>query len=339
MAISMRRTRGCVTSIAAFVLVMNGWAIAGEKEFDWKAACDRVKDTVIPTADRPSSEEAKALKDCSSEDLYYGITQKADPVKARKCAYVELDMGDEKVFGGSSLLMTIYANGRGAGRNYDLAIKFACGLEGAPAEMEGRIENLTGKKKTGWKGDTFGLCDDITSGFMEGHCEAHRERFKEAERKRKTEGLMATWSDDDRKAFENLRKAADAFFDLRTDNEVDLSGTGRAAFEIEERRALENDFLSMIESLEEGKAPVSSKEQFAQTDAKLNAVYKKIQKTPELQYGTVTKDGIRKTQRAWIAYRDAWVVFSGGKYRGVTPESIKTRLTRKRTKMLTEFVE
>ncbi len=312
---------------------------AEEKEFNWKAVCDQVRNLPLPTEDRPSPDEAKAIQGCSSEDIYYGITGPADPVKARKCAYIELEQGDEMVFGGSSSLMTIYANGRGAKRNYDLAIKFACLQEGAPAEMEGRIQNLTVKKQTGWKGDNFSLCDDITSGFMQGHCEAHRERFKEVERKRKTEALTAKWSDADRKTFEKVRKAADSFFDLRSDSEVDLSGTGRAAFEIEERRALENDFVAMIELLESGKLPIFTEKQFAEADKKLNAVYKKIQKAPDFQEGTVTQEDIRKTQRAWIVYRDAWVAFSTSKYAGIAAESIKTQLTRKRTKMLSEFTK
>lgn len=326
--------------LAVVVLVIMGAdrAAAGQKDFNWKAACGQVKDVAVPAADRPSPEEAKALQGCSSEDRYYGITQPADPEKARKCAYVELDQGDELVFGGSSMLMTIYANGRGGVRNYDLAIKFACGLGGAPAEMEGRVKNLIMKKKTGWKGTNFSLCDDITSGFMEGHCEAHRERFKEAERKRRTQSIMATWSEPDRNAFEKVRKAADGFFDLRSDAEVDLSGTGRSAFEIQERRSLEDDFLALIELLEGGKFPFFSAKQFEQADGKLNAVYKKIQNAPDFEYGTVTRDGIKKTQRAWIVYRDAWVAFAIAKYNRVTPESIKTQLTRKRTKMLTEFI-
>lgn len=325
-------------SVVALVFIGIDRAEAGRNGFDWEAVCNQVKDAAVPTQDRPSPEEAKALHNCSSEDIYYGITRPADPEKARKCAYVELEQGDENVFGGSSMLMTIYANGRGAKRNYDLALKFACTQDGAPAEMEGRIKNLTMKKRTGWNGDTFSLCDDITSGFMMGHCEAHRERFKQVERERKIQGLMAKWSEADRTAYENLRKTADAFFNLRVDNEVDLSGTGRSAFMIEERRSLENDFLAVVALLEGGKFPVFSQTQFAQADGALNSVYKKIQKAPEFHYGTVAREGIKQTQRAWIVYRDAWVVFISGKQYGVAPESIKTHLTRMRTRMLNEFV-
>jgi Lysozyme inhibitor LprI len=336
--VKQRIMRQLILAVVVLVFIGIDRAEAGRKGFDWEAVCDQVKDTAIPTQDRPSPEEAISLRDCSSEDIYYGITRPADAEKARKCAYVELDQGDEKVFGGSSMLMTIYANGRGAKRNYDLALKFACTLDGAPAEMEGRVKNLTMKKRTSWDGDNFSLCDEITSGFMMGHCEAHRERFKEVERARKAQGFMDTWSEADRKAYEGLRKAADAFFDLRSDNEVDLSGTGRSAFIIEERRALEDDFLAVVALLDGGKFPVFSQTQFAQADGALNSVYRKIQKASDFHYGTVTREGIKQTQRAWIVYRDAWVVFADGKQYGAAPESIKTHLTRKRTHMLSEFV-
>jgi len=325
--------------IGLLVLLKPYNSSAEEMKFNWEAVCAQVKDLAIPPSDKPSAGEAKSLEGCSSEDLYYSISRAADPEKARLCAYIEFDQGDEKVFGGSSMLMTIYANGRGGKRNFDLALKFACRLDGAPAEMEGRIENLIEKKKANWKGSDFSLCNDITSGFMQGHCEAHHERFKAAERKRKAAELMAKWNEADRKAFDRLRKAADKYFDLRSDEEVEQSGTARAAFSIEEHRSLEEGFLALIESLEIGKLTVYSEKEFKQADAKLNAVYQKIQKTPDFEYGTVTKEGIKKTQRAWIAYRDAWVSFATGKYNRVTPESIKTRLSQTRTKMLAAFLE
>jgi hypothetical protein len=40
------------------------------------------------------------------------------------------------------LLTMIYANGKGAARNFDLALKFACEVDGAPAENGYRLEHL-----------------------------------------------------------------------------------------------------------------------------------------------------------------------------------------------------
>lgn len=330
-----RRLKSILAALAAL------YAGAADAD-DWYLTCEQFKDLPVPAADQPSPQDRRALQGCSSEALYYGIEQAAAPENARKCAYLEREQGDDKVFGGSAMLMTIYANGRGAERNYELAIKFACALENgaAPAEMEGRIDNLITKKEAHWNGDDFSLCDDITSGYMMGMCEAHWDQLKAQERQEKAQALMAGWSTAERKAFEEkVRKAADAFFELRTDNEVDQSGTGRVAFYIAERRSLEEKLLKMLELLEQERFFVFSARQFQQADNELNTVYKKIHRIKNFNdgYGTITQDGIRQTQRAWIVYRDARVDFATLKYK-VTPESMKTHLTQERTEMLKDFL-
>src|SRR5215475_7565406 len=67
-----------------------------------KQICASVKDVQLPAADRPTAAEAKTLSKCSSVDLYFGFGQPADPVKARKCAYAEIDRGDKDILGGKA---------------------------------------------------------------------------------------------------------------------------------------------------------------------------------------------------------------------------------------------
>ncbi len=128
--------------VALAFLAGGGLGRAPSADEAWRADCDRVKETALPPGDQPDADTRRALAGCQSEDLYYGIGQPADPSRARLCAYLERSTGDAPVFGGSAILMTIYATGIGARRNPDLAIRFACALEGAPAEMEGRIAHL-----------------------------------------------------------------------------------------------------------------------------------------------------------------------------------------------------
>ena len=78
--------------------------------------------------------------------------------------------------------------------------------------------------------------------------------------------------------------------------------------------------------------------EFAAADAKLNDVYKKVQHAAGEDWGTVTKDGIRLAQRAWLGYRDAWVAFAKVKYPSITSDTIRTWLTQKRTSELEEFL-
>lgn len=322
--------------LAVFFMFHAAAAGAGE----WETVCEPYERVPVPEADRPSIDEREVLEGCSSEALYYGIGQNADPEKARKCAYLELEQDGGKVFSGPSMLMTIYANGKGATRNYDLAMKFACVLDGAPAEMDGRIENLLTKKESNWTGEDFHLCDDITSGFMMGICTAHQAQFEEQEQEQRWRELMAGWNPSERAAFEVLRQAANGFFDLRADNEVDQSGTGRVMFYMEERQSLEDGFLSVHTLLEGGEFPVFTPSRFKEADKELNSVYRKIHKMPNFQdgYGTITQNGIRETQRAWIVYRDALAAFAKVRYKTVTPESVMGYLTQERTEMLQEFL-
>ncbi len=307
---------------------------------DWEPVCKEAAKTPFPPKDRPSPEEAKTLKNCSSRDLYYGFDKPADPVQARKCAYLEMEK-DEMVFGGSSILMMIYANGKGVERNLNLAIKFACRLNMVGAiEDKDRVMHLAKLKQEKWKGNNFSLCDDITSGFMEGHCADLEARFAQAKRGNKLTGLVGAWNEKDKSAFGALEKAFNNFVQLRVNNEVDLSGTGRGAFMIEEESSLREDFVSALEKFEHGELPQFGPEQFINTDKELNSVYQKIQKTKDpAWWGTVTKEGIKNTQRAWLKYRDAWVAFGQQKYPKVSSDRWKTWLTQNRIRMLNEFIE
>ncbi len=148
-------------------------------------SCARVQNIQFPADDRPNEVQKARLKGCDSEDLYYGIEGPADPVKARLCAYQQMDSREELVFGGEAILMMVYAIGAGASRNLDLAIKLACAIEGAPAELDGRLRHLEALKDQRSGRVTFDLCDDITSGFMMGYCAAHDQRLARAERQRR----------------------------------------------------------------------------------------------------------------------------------------------------------
>ena len=127
--------------LLAAAAMLLGAAAAGQV-YDWsdatgehnegfeesRAMCRAVKGREPPKADRPSAAAAAALKGCDSEALYYGIGMKADPVKARHCAFLERDAGDQGTFGGSLMLMTIYANGIGAPLDLAAATPLACGI-------------------------------------------------------------------------------------------------------------------------------------------------------------------------------------------------------------------
>lgn len=325
---------------AAIIWVAGGVAsvrAADQRDEPWKRICERVKDVPLPAADQPDQAARQDLGGCSSERLFYGIGRARDPERARLCAYLERAAGDELVFGGSSILMTIYATGVGAARNPDLAIRLACDVEGAPAEVEHRVEHLEKLKSAGGKKVEFDICDDVTSGLMEGHCAAHRQRMVKARRDLRYGARLAKWTASQRSAFQKLRAAAGAYFGARSANEVDLGGTARGALQVQEEEELEASFGKLLDELERGALPAATDAELADADHELNATYQRAMTGAKPDWGTVTADGILQAERSWPKYRDAWVAFAKVKYPNADPRALKARLTRDRTDLLRAF--
>ncbi|HEY0311905.1 MAG TPA: lysozyme inhibitor LprI family protein [Allosphingosinicella sp.] len=299
-----------------------------------KALCRQVREREPPAADRPNAAQAQALKGCDSEKLYYGIGVKADPVKARQCAFLEAEAGDVSVFGGRTMLMMVYANGRGAARNTDVAIHLACGIEGAPAESHGRVTHLAARRGKAGAAD-FDYCDDITSGLAGGYCAAHEENVAGAKREAAYVLLVAGWTPGQKQALARLRAAHEAFAEASGEGEVDHGGTLRAAMEIGAEQVLRDELLAMLRQLEARRAPNYGHARYVAADAALNAAYRKQLKSVEADAGAgaMTRQGIQSAQRAWLAYRDAFLAFAAVRYPAVPRESLATWLTLKRIAM------
>lgn len=330
-----------ISGCLAFLILSGYAAIAAEKpsQAGWEKICARVSDLPFPAEDRPTAKDLKDLDQCDAYNLYYGFYETADPQKARLCAYAEMDKPEEEgPFDGQAILMTIYANGVGARRNFDLALKLACKIGGAPMEVEGRVNHLSTLKTQNWQGNDFSLCDDITSGYMAGYCADHRSKFESMAREAQLDRIQSKWTSADHREYDRLRKMAVQYFDTHSECEVEQSGTARMAMFIEDTQALEEEFKNTLDLLEKGKLPKYSSQQFKAADARLNAVYQEVQKKFDPSGGTVTREGIRNTQRMWLKYRDAWVTFCGKKYIPYSSDSIKTHWTLKRIKELEEFI-
>ena len=302
-----------------------------------KAICRQVRDREPPAADAPSAAEAAALKGCSSEALYYGIGVKADPVKARQCAFLEIrEKRDDSFFSGRTMLMTIYANGVGARRDLDIATHLACGIEGAPMESHGRVSHLAELKAKGWTGNDFHFCDDITSGYAGGFCAAHEAEIKGGKREAELAAIVARWKPAERQAFESLRQAHAAFVEAHGSGEIDLSGTLRGAMVVEAEEALRDVLLEMVKALEAGRAPRLGAADYRAADAALNAGYRRFLASEGVggtYPGAVTRDGVRGAQRAWIRYRDAFLAFAALRYPQLARDGLAAWVTQKRTKM------
>jgi hypothetical protein len=299
-----------------------------------KQICASVKDVELPAADRPTPAEENALAKCVSADLYFGFGQAADPVKARKCAYAEMDRDAKAPIGGKAILMMVYANGNGATRNFDSALKLACSLGGAPGDDAGRVYQLDRLKKQNWTGNNFSVCDHSSGREMYEQCAILSERFDKIERDQKFDQLTAGWKPEEKKAFHTFMEEANRFYEIQAKNGVNLEGT----FEIQEEIFFKNNLLSSLQTFERGELPNYTAEEFQRAEAAENAAYQRTQTGSVTQWGTVTRQGVKKSEDEWRRYRDAWMTFGRQKYPGVSEQSWKAWLDTDRTVMLNRFL-
>ncbi|HEY2344311.1 MAG TPA: hypothetical protein VGH80_00360 [Xanthomonadaceae bacterium] len=304
---------------------------------DWpyQAECRKFANVAIPQRDI-----GVAPAKCDSNILYYGATgdgHGSDFVASRACAYRERAAKEDVEFSGAMILTMIYANGLGVQRNLPLAKRFSCELDGAPAEMEGRLVHLDSIASKGSGKQRFDICDDITSGFMMGWCSAHEADFAKVRRDERMRALSRTWTPAQQSAFASLRKSADVYFDASAQGEIDLSGTARGMYETVARESLEEGFLAAIERFEKGNRPEPGATGFKSEDAGLNAAYKarlteiaEAEKDGDQGTGAVTATGVREAQRKWLIYREAWVSFGAARYPAVPADAWRSWLSHER---------
>jgi hypothetical protein len=230
--------------------------------------------------------------------------------------------------------MMVYANGNGAARNYDAAIKLACEIGGAPGDDAGRVYQLDRLKKQNWTGNNFSVCDHSSGREMYEQCAILSERFDKIERDKKFDELIAGWKLAEKKAFHTFMEEANRFYEVQAKNGVNLEGT----FEVQEEIFFKNSLLSALEALERGELPKYSAEEFQKLETEEQAVYLRTQKGPDTKWGTITRESVRKSQDEWLRYRNAWIAFGRQKYPGVTEQSWKAWLDQDRTVMLNRFL-
>ena len=312
--------------------------------------CLRSAALPIPRADLPSIAQAARLMSCNSEALYYGFTGKPNYVRACKCAYLERAAGNHFPVAGSAILSMIYANGLGVKRNLPLATKFACEAGGAPAEINGRIGHLKDlAAMTGHTRPRFGFCDDITSGYMDGICTGIAATYRDAQREKAFAHVTSSYTLAQRAAFSTLQRAAANYFNAHARNEVDLSGTARGAFWIEDIEHSWNMFLRDLRILEAEKLPTEPHNATRQTGARLEAILHRVlaesslRQRPPVRFpppgipvagGTISRQGIGADQHLWLFYREAWLHFAALRRPALPRRTVEAWITNQRIRNL-----
>jgi len=142
----------------------------------------------------------------------------------------------------------------------------------------------------------------------------------------------------------HLRAAAERFAQDRGQYETDATGSARGALAIEARTDELNLFLDDLQGFEAGHFPeVHTSHETAVVDQELNQAYKEVlamQPDQDNRFGLseITLEGVRATERNWIAYRNAWVDFGRLRYRKLDAASLQYSLTKRRVAELEDVL-
>ncbi|RYF95122.1 MAG: hypothetical protein EON95_02690 [Caulobacteraceae bacterium] len=274
-----------------------------------QAICRSLKTATAPAGDRPTKAQAAALKDCDSVDLYYGLGGAPDRIKARRCAFVQLDSKPDDLedgVSGAGVLAMIYANGDGVSRNLDFAIHMACLDAFSPFEIDSRVKALDARRRGEGLNEPYDYCDEASSGFAMGECSAIWSGQETVKRNARFAAAGRTWNPVQRKAFAKLSKAREAYVEARVDNEVDLSGTARTVSAMAARDQIRDFDIELLEALTKGAGPGADRLTLTRDDAALNDAFRRLMAD---RGAFPAKADIRRTQRLWLAYRDSWAGF------------------------------
>ena len=215
---------------------------------------------------------------------------------------------------------------------------YACNLDGSVAESDGRVLHLQALKT---KPGRFDYCEDITSGLAEGQCQSRSSDQAKIGRDARLRGMIAKLPPPAKALYPAMKKAFDAFVDAHGDGEVDMSGTARAAMEIEEQDIVRDQFVKDLNRLLSGGWPAASATDGKAADAAMTLSYRKALAwaAGKDNLSTIKPENIRAAQRKWLPYRDAYVAFGTVAAPRTSADGIVTRLTRLRTAQLDGLVE
>jgi uncharacterized protein YecT (DUF1311 family) len=147
-----------------------------------------------------------------------------------------------------------------------------------------------------------------------------------------------------RPAFKTLRAAAAAYAGAAT-AEIDMQGTAAPALAIEHQGKLDEQFMRAVLDVLDGKLAAATPAKAKRLDGELNAVYQDLMNAPSKQKdepgrigdSTVERGDVRKVERLWLAYRDAFLALRGTLPSGSDRDAIEALLLRQRIAALKEI--
>lgn len=212
---------------------------------------------------------------------------------------------------------------------------------GVPAELMIAVDTAYKAWKENQKFE-FNICNYVTSGYGMGFCARRGADANEVQINKRLAQLTARLKNNSGKYLKPAYKAAANFLEAKVWNEELHGGSGYAAWATESLVKQKNEFIQLVENLNSGRVP-KDVGGLKDNDARLNKVYNdvlvKLRKKPLTDFNAeVNADGLKKTQRLWIPYRDATVALLYAMKPDIAKQQWNNWVTGQRIKELTALL-
>lgn len=302
---------------------------------DFSSFCSSHRDYLPPADIAPTSEDHERFPDaksCPYVGYTYLIGEDADDlVDARRCWLAT----DSEPLG----LGFLFANGWGGVKpDYDASLHFLCRVDLsenhlAIAELRGLMTYVDQEMRSADKPAPLSFCDHATSGFGSQQCQQVESLDQEAVLSKRYAAIQQSLKPTAHKALDDLQKAADAFADADADWRWHASrgGTLYVALVMGGVTKGKTRFIDLLEQLTSKRAPATTLQAARAIDKQLNIAYQAVlteeKDCPACLAGTPEEwlELTRAAERAWLAYRRAWVAFYTLRWKGVaSPATLRT---------------
>jgi hypothetical protein len=232
----------------------------------------------------------------------------------RECAFATED---------ADVLLMLYINGLGVKFNPNLAIKYLCSDDTEIADPSEELDEIVHIKKTDVPPtEPMDICKFAANTRAIDLCTGISKRMVGNTNKHELDEITSRMNAEQKASFDRLQQAVNNFVDA-LGNDVYLdheAGSNRSILATSSEIAEKKQFLEDIKQFEAGDFPSYTNEQFVGLDKKLNKAYQDyMHTTPDAHKpgpldSAITKNDVRKSERLWLKYRDAWVDFGSKRY-------------------------
>ncbi len=240
---------------------------------------------------------------------------------------------------------SFYANGEYVQQDFSKSMSYVCHGTYIPAELEDMVKTLHDAMQNKVLETPFDYCEHATGSNSISVCYSQKSQLTYDEIQNQLKLIESQLNNEQRILFEKLIADAYTFFNLRSLNEQDLSGTLRGVFitemDIEQKQWLLNRLQSVMSS--DFKRlnidyTIIRNQLIDAYYALMSEMDKSLKRNQEYDfYPLISKENIKISHHSWVVFREAFAKFAHDVKPEISENEWRAWLTKIRMKQLSDI--